>query len=213
VRLTKFSHSCIRLEEDERSLVIDPGVFSEAGEALTGADAVLITHEHPDHIDADAVRAAARGNRELRIWAPRSVADVLVDLADQITVTAPDESLDVAGFPVETLGGQHALIHASVPVVANVAYLVDGAVFHPGDSFTVPTRPVQVLCLPIHAPWSKVAEVIDFVVSVRPPTAIQIHDGLLNERGLDFAEGHVRRIGGGYGTEFRHLTSRESITV
>jgi L-ascorbate metabolism protein UlaG (beta-lactamase superfamily) len=213
VRLTKYSHSCIRLDDDGRSLVIDPGVLSEAAEALEGADAVLITHEHPDHLDADALRRAAAAHADLQIWAPEAVADSLADLGGQVTASGPGESFQAAGFAIETFGGQHAMIHPSVPVIANLGYIVQSTLFHPGDSFTVPTKPVQTLCVPVHAPWSKVAEVIDYVVSVRAPQAVQIHDGLLNETGLQFTEAHVTRVGGWYGSEFRHLGARESLTL
>ena len=50
MRLTKFGHACIRIEHDGHTLVIDPGGFTEP-EAVDGADAVLITHQHPDHYD------------------------------------------------------------------------------------------------------------------------------------------------------------------
>ncbi len=213
MRLTKYSHSCVRFDDGTSSIVIDPGVLSEATEALDGADAVLITHEHPDHLDAGALRSAAAANPQLRIWAPRGVAESLADLGDQVSAAAPGETFEAAGFSIETFGGQHALIHPTVPIVANVCYLVNGTVFHPGDSLIVPTKPVQTLFVPIHAPWSKVAEVIDFVVSVRAAQAFQIHDGLLNETGLEFTEAHVSRVGGWHGTEFRHLRARESLTV
>ena len=52
MRITKYTHACIRLERDGRVLVIDPGTWSESA-ALTGADAVLVTHEHADHIDVE----------------------------------------------------------------------------------------------------------------------------------------------------------------
>ena len=48
--ITKFTHACVRLDCKGRVLVIDPGIFSEP-QALIGADAVLVTHEHADHID------------------------------------------------------------------------------------------------------------------------------------------------------------------
>ncbi len=51
MRIVKYTHSCVRLETDGGVLVIDPGVWSEP-HALEGADAVLVTHEHVDHIDA-----------------------------------------------------------------------------------------------------------------------------------------------------------------
>ena len=211
MRLTKFSHSCIRLEDDGSVLVIDPGTFSEAAAALEGADAVLITHEHPDHIDADALRQAAGTNPSLRVWAPPSVTSSMADLGDAVTTTEAGGSFDAAGFGVRTFGGQHALIHPQVPVVANVAYLINGLVYHPGDSFAVPDVEITTLLLPIHAPWSKVAEVLDFLIAVRPDRAVQIHDALLNDRGLGMVEGHVNRVADVYGSRFSHLSPQESI--
>ncbi len=115
MRLTKYTHACVRLDDGDRSLVIDPGVFSEAAVALDGADAVLITHEHADHLDEAAVRAAAAANPELRIWAPAGVAATLADLGDRVTASAPGESFEAAGFSVRTFGGQHAVIHPLDP--------------------------------------------------------------------------------------------------
>jgi L-ascorbate metabolism protein UlaG (beta-lactamase superfamily) len=211
MQLTKFTHSCVRLDDGDRTLVLDPGSFSEVETALDGAAAVLITHEHPDHLDPDRLRTAARQNPRLRIWAPAGVAATLADLGEQVVAVASGESFDAAGFAIKTFGGQHAVIHPTVPVVANVGYLIEDAVYHPGDSLIVPPVPIKTLLAPIHAPWSKTAEVIDFVVSVRAPHAYPIHDGLLNELGLGFVEGHVSRIGAQYGSEFRHLKPTETV--
>ncbi len=213
MQLTKFSHSCVRLDDGDRSLVIDPGTLSEVEEALDGAGGVLITHEHPDHLDADRLRAAAARDPRLRIWAPASVTAALGDLGQQVAAVSPGESLSAVGFSVRTFGGQHALIHPTVPMIANLGYLVEESVYHPGDSLIVPPVPVSVLLAPIHAPWSKTAEVIDFVVSVRAPQVYQIHDGLLNDAGMGFVEAHVTRIGAEHGSAFRHLKPRESVAV
>jgi L-ascorbate metabolism protein UlaG (beta-lactamase superfamily) len=213
MELTKFGHSCVRLEKDGRALVIDPGVFSDVAAALDGADAVLVTHEHADHLDPDALRTAMAANAELRVWAPAAVAATLADLGDRVTAAEPDSGFDAAGFDVRTFGGQHAVIHLLLPVVANVCYLIDGAVFHPGDSFTVPNEPVQALLIPIHAPWSKISEVIDFAIAVRAPQAFQIHDGLLNDAGRGMVEGMVTRFGAPFGTTFRHLDVGESVEL
>lgn len=225
MKLTKFTHACIRLEKDRRVLVIDPGTFSESEEALAGAHAVLVTHEHNDHIDRPAVLAALRSNSSLEVYAPAGVAKSLTEaaevdatgseaLADRIHTVEPGSDFEAAGFPVRTFGGQHAVIHAQIPVVSNIGYLVDGNVFHPGDSFVVPDGiNVQTLLVPIHAPWSKVGEVVDFVISVRAPKAFPIHDGLLNELGRGIVEGHVTRIGARYGTSYTRLAPRESVEV
>ena len=210
--LTKFTHSCVRLDDGDRSLVIDPGAFSETDVAYDGADAVLITHEHPDHVNVDALRAAAKADPRLRVWAPPNLAASL-ELGDQVVAVAPGESFSAAGFDIEVFGGQHAVIHPTVPVIQNNGYLIDGAIYHPGDSFIVPTKPVQLLLLPLHAPWSRTAEVIDFAVSVRAPKAVQIHDGLLNPLGLSFVEAHVTRIGAEHGVEYTHADTQSTFAV
>ena len=56
MRITKFTHSCLRIE-GAGVLVVDPGELSERS-SLAGADAVLLTHEHFDHISVDALTEA-----------------------------------------------------------------------------------------------------------------------------------------------------------
>ncbi|MGK5643459.1 MBL fold metallo-hydrolase, partial [Streptomyces sp. URMC 126] len=76
---------------------------------------------------------------------------------------------------------QLAVIHPDIPRVTNIGFVLDGSLFHPGDALTVPERPVETLMLPVHAPWSKVAEVIDYVREVKPRRALDVHDGLLTD--------------------------------
>lgn len=218
--LTKYTHSCVRLEQNSQVLVIDPGTFSEAAQALDGAHNVLITHEHPDHIDADAVLDALESNSTLQVFAPHSVAGSLrgdvIDssVASRIIDVMAESTLDLPEFKVKTFGGQHALIHPLIPLVANIGYLINDDVYHPGDSFIIPhgLHP-RTLLVPVHAPWSKTAEVIDFVIAARAQKAYQIHEALLNQTGLNMVEGHVKRIGSYYGTEFKHLDSGDSVEL
>ncbi len=218
MKLTKFAHSCVRLEKDGHVLVLDPGTFSETDRALAGAHAVLITHEHPDHLDDEAVAAALLADPSLQLFAPAAAAARLRSQADaaagRIHTVAPGEELDAAGFAVRTFGGQHAVIHSLIPVVANIGYLIDSNVYHPGDAFVIPDGvAVRTLLVPIHAPWNKVGEVLDFVIGVRAPRAFPIHDALLAPSGVGLIEGHVTRIGATYGTEYRHLASGDSVEV
>ena len=214
--ITKFTHSCVRLETPGGALVIDPGSFSgrdELTQALDGVRAVLVTHEHPDHLDVDTVAALLRERTDLHVWGPAPVADLLRDQQEQVHVVAAGESFEAGGLSISAHGGQHALIHPSVPVVANLGFLVDGSVLHPGDAFIVPAQPVDTLLLAVHAPWSKVGEVLDHVVAVRPATVRAIHDGLLNERGRAVVDGHVRRIADEYGASYAPLAVGESATT
>jgi L-ascorbate metabolism protein UlaG (beta-lactamase superfamily) len=220
MELTKFTHACVRVERDGAVLVIDPGSFSEVAEALQGAHAVLVTHEHADHIAVEEVSAKLQSSPGLELHAPEVVAASLRErlggheAAGRVHAVEPGARFRAAGFGITAFGGQHALIHPKIPMVANIGYLIDGGLYHPGDSFTVP-RGVEVttLLVPVHAPWSKTAEVIDFVAAVRAPVAYPIHDALLNEAGLDLVDGHIARLGGPYGTSYRRLVPGESVTV
>ncbi|MGC4804453.1 MBL fold metallo-hydrolase [Micromonospora sp. DT233] len=183
MQLTKYAHSCLRVEDDAGVLVVDPGGFSDPA-ALDGADAVLITHEHPDHLDVEAVTRQL-DRRPLRIHGPASLAGVLGDAAEALEPVTPGQSFTAAGVAVRAYGGRHAVIHPDIPVVDNLGYLLGGVVYHPGDSLVVPEDVrVDTLFAPIHAPWSKFSEVLDFIRAVAPRRAFALHDGLLNANGL-----------------------------
>ncbi|MEE1765122.1 MBL fold metallo-hydrolase [Streptomyces sp. SP18BB07] len=193
MRLTRCGHACVRLERDGIVVVIDPGVFSDP-HALDGADAVLVTHEHVDHFAEPVLRTAAEADPSLRIWADRSVVDRLGALGGRVTVVGHGDAFDIEGIGVEVHGELHAPTHPDLPRVTNVGFLVgntDGAVFHPGDAFTVPTRAVDTLLVPVHGPWSKTGEVIDYVREIKPRRALSIHDSGLSEGGNGLVDGLI----------------------
>jgi L-ascorbate metabolism protein UlaG (beta-lactamase superfamily) len=184
MQFTKLGHSCVRLEKDGAVLVIDPGVWTDAAAALAGAAVVMVTHEHTDHLDADAVRAALQASPELTLWANPSVTAQFAEFGDRVHETRHGDVLSAAGFDVHVYGHDHALIHKDIPSVANTGFLIDRALFHPGDSFTVPGEPVRTLLVPISAPWMKAAEMIDYFREVAPARGYAIHDAILNDHGL-----------------------------
>jgi L-ascorbate metabolism protein UlaG (beta-lactamase superfamily) len=212
MELTKRGHACVVLGDGERRLVIDPGIFTEEG-ALDGADAVLITHEHADHFAPDRIRAALDGDPALEVWTNRSVAEQLGGSGDRVHVVGDGDAVTVAGFEVHVHGELHAQIHPEVPRIANVGFLVEGLVFHPGDALTVPEEPVPTLLLPMHAPWSKVAELIDYVRAVDADQAFAVHDALLSETGLGVVGGLLGERGPGTPTPFSRLAPGESIEL
>ncbi|GGQ41268.1 MBL fold metallo-hydrolase [Couchioplanes azureus] len=197
MRVTKFTHSCLRFEGDG-VLVVDPGAFSERS-ALAGADAVLVTHEHFDHVDVDALTEALTARPELAVYAHADVLPTLGGFAGKVTAVEPGAQFDAAGFTVRAYGGRHAVIHDDIPRIANLGYLVsDGtdSAYTPGDSFTVPDEEVGTLFVPLNAPWMKLSEAIDFVRAVRPGRAYALHDALLTETGAGISNGHLERLGG-----------------
>lgn len=212
MELIKHGHSCVVLSDGDRRLVIDPGAFTEAA-ALEGASAVLVTHEHPDHFAPDRLRAALEADPALEIWTNGAVAAALDGLGSRVHTVGHGDGVTVAGFEVQVHGELHAEIHPDIPRVQNIGFLVDGAVFHPGDAFTVPEAPVATLLLPLHAPWSRTAEVIDYVRAVHADQAYAIHDGLLNDAGLGIVTGLLGERGPGTPTPLARLTPGDAVEL
>jgi L-ascorbate metabolism protein UlaG (beta-lactamase superfamily) len=209
MRLTKYSHSCVRLERDGAVLVIDPGELSEPA-ALDGADAVLITHEHFDHLDVGALTDAVAKRPAVRIYTHPEVTPKVGDLRDIVTEVVAGDEFEAAGFAVRAYGGLHALIHPDVGRVANLAFFIEG-VYHPGDSFDVPTdAEVETLFVPVSGPWLKIVESVDFVRAVAPRRAYALHDGLLNDLGQKVFNANMANLSK---CEYTRLTPGESVSV
>lgn len=209
MRLIKYGHACVRLEDGDRRLVIDPGTWSQA-EALDGVSDVLVTHEHSDHVDVDRLVAAHQRNPNLTVHTIAPVAKELGVLGDSVHTVEVGHQFTAAGFTVKVVGGEHAEIYEGLPGCANVGFVVDGEVYHPGDSLFVPEMKINSLLVPASAPWLKLREAIDFVRAVRPARAFPIHDGLFNELGQGNFDRWLQMKGG---TAFERIPLGESVPI
>jgi L-ascorbate metabolism protein UlaG (beta-lactamase superfamily) len=180
--LTKFGHSCVRLEKDGARLVIDPGIWAGPG-VLDEANVVLITHEHVDHVDEDVVRATLDADGALRLWASEVVALKFAEFGSRVQAVHHGDVFEAAGFDVHVYGSDHALLDAVIPMVPNTGFAVDGEIFHPGDSFTVPEDKIPTLLVPVSGPWLKFSDVADYIRAFAPERGYWIHDALLNTYG------------------------------
>jgi L-ascorbate metabolism protein UlaG (beta-lactamase superfamily) len=194
MRLTKYGHSCVRIEHDGAVLVIDPGAFTERA-ALDGVDAVLITHEHMDHLDPDALADALAKRPAVTVHTHPDVVSKLDAVRDVVTTVESGDTFTAAGLPVKAYGGWHAEIHPEIPRVPNLGFLVNREIYHPGDSFDVPEgATVDTLFVPVSAPWLKLAESVAFVRAVAPRRAIALHDALLSDAGGQVTDANMSKL-------------------
>lgn len=180
LRLTHFGHSCVLADTGETRVLIDPGTLSHGFDELRDLDAVLVTHQHPDHLDLQRLLALMAANPRAQVITDRGSADQLADASVGHRTVGPGDAFAVGDLEVTVVGsGDHAVIHPDIPVVPNNGYLLDGRVLHPGDQFTPPGRQVDVLLLPTGAPWLRIADAIDYLRELAPPLAVPIHQGVL----------------------------------
>jgi L-ascorbate metabolism protein UlaG (beta-lactamase superfamily) len=192
MRITKYGHSCLHITEGSASILIDPGTFSQGFETLSGLTGVLVTHQHPDHVDPKRLPLLLRGNPSATLYADAGSVPVLAEAGITATPVATGDVLDV-GISVEVFAGDHAVIHRDIPVISNACYLIGGRLLHPGDSLTVLDRPVELLALPASAPWMAAKEAVDYFRAVDPKVAIPIHEKVMANPAMVY--GILQRLG------------------
>jgi L-ascorbate metabolism protein UlaG (beta-lactamase superfamily) len=196
MRLTKFGHSCLLVEEGGARVLLDPGSFSDGFEELEGLTAVCLTHQHPDHLDAERLRRVLDRNPGVRVVSDEGSAAALAEAGADVEVVHDGDELTLGGLAVRVAGRDHAAVHPDLPMVPNVGYLVAGRLFHPGDALTMPGEAVEVLAVPAGAPWLKLAEAVDYLRRVRPRVAVPVHERVLSEAGVGSHYRQLEQLGG-----------------
>lgn len=206
MKLTKYQHACFTLEQDGKLLIVDPGVWTTDLDSPENVVAIVVTHEHPDHFDPNALGALIAHNPDAVIYAHENITRQFGDTLPHQAVSA-GETISVGPFALEFFGGEHAVIHPSMPVVANLGVMINGVVYYSGDSFTKPDKPVKVLALPVTAPWLKISEVMDFLTDVKPDLAFPTHDAIASDFGRALPDRMLPGFAESYGGKYQRLDS------
>ena len=190
MRLTKHEHAALVLVESGHSLVIDPGSFTSPIEDLVGLVGIVLTHEHPDHWTPEHLTRLLTAHPGVPIYGPEGVVHAAAGF--EVTAVHPGDRLDLGPFHLEFSGGEHAVIHESIPVIDNVGVLVNDAFYYPGDSYTVPKHAkVALLAAPVGAPWLKIGDAIDYVLAVKPERVFATHDMTLSVAGKQMGDARL----------------------
>lgn len=198
MKITRYGHAAVLVEVTDQRILIDPGTFSsDEAFALTDLAAIVVTHQHPDHLDVDRYGRLLEANPGAVLLADPQSA---VKLDGPWLQNADGKETLLGQVLVRGVGSTHAEITPQLPRVDNVGVVIraDGepTVFHPGDTYEHAPEGVDVLAVPLSAPWAKVSETIDFVQRIAPASLFPIHDCTISDRAYPIYWGHVSSFGG-----------------
>jgi L-ascorbate metabolism protein UlaG (beta-lactamase superfamily) len=180
--ITKLGHCCLLIEDQGKVIMTDPGAWSTAQNEVQEVDIILITHEHPDHFHVESLKTVLANNPQAIVVTNSRVSELLAQNNIAATLLQHEqkhtfENLEIAGF-----GTEHANIYPALPNVMNTGFLIQDRFFYAGDAFTNPGVAVEILGMPMIAPWMKLAESIEWALTLKPRVCLPVHDGMLQPR-------------------------------
>ncbi len=184
--IKKIGHCCLMIKEKALTILTDPGTFTDKQDEVKGIDVILITHEHQDHLHVDSLKKVLANNPKAKVITNKSVGKILDKERIAYEVVADGQEIMIDGVLIEGAGTTHAVVLEEIPPVENTGYFINKRLFYPGDALYDPKRPVDILALPVAAPWLKMSEVVGYARALKPAHAFPVHDGMMNEFGLRF---------------------------
>jgi L-ascorbate metabolism protein UlaG (beta-lactamase superfamily) len=211
MKITKHGHACLELELDSKTVIIDPGSYTDELTNLGTVVAVVVTHKHDDHCDEAKIAQIKKDNPAVQIFGTSEVAARLSGMG--VTTVYHGDYYEVGSFKLEFFGDMHQVIHESIPLVQNTAVLVNGDLYYAGDSYTKPDVKVKALACPTSAPWLKIGDVIDYIQEIKPAICFPTHNALLSQVGHDLNNSRVKQITEELGGKFVYLEIGQSLEL
>ena len=183
MKIIKFGHCCMLVEVNGLRIITDPGSYSTGQNDVKDIDVVLITHDHIDHLHVESLKNLIKNNPKVRVFTNQGTASALEKEGITFEVLGHGENITMESVLIEGLGEFHAEMYKTIPLSPNTGYFIADKLFYPGDAFTIPGKPVEVLAVPVAGPWMKLSEGIEYAIAVKPKKCFPVHDGILKSVG------------------------------
>jgi L-ascorbate metabolism protein UlaG (beta-lactamase superfamily) len=197
MKITKYLHSCLLVENEGKTLLFDPGIFTYtekalSAENLTNLDYLLITHEHADHMHLPFIKELVSKFPDVKIITNPDI----VLLLEKEHINAISQNDEIVNLEILI----HEKLWDKVPP-QNAVISIFNKLTHPGDSLHF-SKSSDILALPLTAPWGSTTEAVTKALAMQPKVIIPIHDwmwkdgirqemyerlqGFFQEKGIDF---------------------------
>lgn len=172
MKITKFVHSCLLIENEDKTILVDPGNYSYDAHVLNitklkHLDAIGITHEHMDHVYIPWIKEIRRKFPDVPIYTNSSVEKLLRKEAITNVITTGNAFISFTPIP-------HEKIWFGSPAENTMITLFD-TFATVGDSLSF-TKSPDILALPIQAPWGSTTWAVETAIKAKPKVIIPIHD-------------------------------------
>ena len=199
MRLTHLGHACLLVETGGQRLLVDPGVFSQGIVDVTGLNVILVTHQHADHVDLQRLPAILEANKQASLYAEPQAAAVMAAAGIASEQTVAGEELSFGRVLIMPVGEKHALINEALPRIGNLGVVIrvegEPSLFHPGDAYDGDPGQIDILAVPLNAPWTAGRDTVAFAQRIAPKVSVPIHDALLSVVGRQLYLSQLKSFG------------------
>ncbi len=176
VEFERYIQSAFRIQSGDTVVYVDPHRI----EGGPQADLILITHEHFDHMDPNAINALDQKDTVI-IAGERVARELSGRVSGKLVPIQEGASTTQKGVEVKAVAGYNS----HHPRGFNLGYVFkvgDQAIFHAGDTDRVPEManlgPIDVALLPIGGTYTMAEEeAAEAVRIIRPKVTIPMHYG------------------------------------
>lgn len=209
MKITKYEHSCLVIEDEGEVLVIDPGSFFSLSQKNSNIKAIVVTHFHPDHFSPSNIESLINQNPGTTVFTTAEVTEKSNNLSSVIITTG--QTYRAGSFRIEFFGGEHAVVNPKYPLAQNFGVLINNTLYYPGDSVTLCPKPYKILGAPIMGPWLKFSESFELLKTSSAATVIPMHTGFINGAGEELYKYLFTDACKSLGKKFVWLNPGESI--
>ena len=172
MKISKHIHSCLLIEDQGKVVLVDPGNYSYDTHALDvntlqRLDAIVITHEHADHMYIPWIKEILQKFPNTPIYTTASAKKLLEQEGLDNIHTKGNDYITMEPVPHEKIWFG--------PAAENVLATLFGTFATPGDSHTFTTK-ADIVALPVTAPWGSTTRAVELAMELQPKVIIPIHD-------------------------------------